>query len=356
MKKKLIITESQYAELKKRLVETPFDKLTKTVIKVGDIIEVETNKRVFLYKVISSFGGQIQMDGIDTDIKDYRFFISSNGLNKNNFYGKKINKVKNPNLLNNPQSWEKFNAVITNFKVNRNNKFIDSADINGIPSNNNNNNNNNNNVTPDAPDTEPEADEVKPEVPDGYTEEEIKKAGKEILSHYDSETGETNDPVLQNLLIREPNFFKRVRAEMKGEKVVYSGILAAQKLASDYVDKTLGKSFIQFKTAKYEVLENVSIDYLGNGSSQAQFIREIKKEYYAVNERQSIGVTYKTLINKEEKYQIKVIEKVENEDDVFNCQFYKFADLKLNVKADLYSKEVRIKFLKSDGYVPESKQ
>ena len=98
MKKKLIITESQYAELKKRLVETPFDELIKTVIKVGDVIEIEQNNKIYLYKVISSFGGQIQMDGINTVIKDYRFFISSNGLNKNKFYGKKINKIKNKSL------------------------------------------------------------------------------------------------------------------------------------------------------------------------------------------------------------------------------------------------------------------
>ena len=351
MKKKLIITESQYAELKKRLVETPFDKLTKTVIKVGDIIEVETNKRVFLYKVISSFGGQIQMDGIDTDIKDYRFFISSNGLNKNNFYGKKINKVKNPDLLKNPQSWEKFNAVITNFKVNRNNKIIDSADIGTGQTTTTSTNN-----QTKTPGTKPEADEVKPEVPDGYTEEEIKKAGKEILSHYDSKTGKTDDPVLQRLLIRNPDFMERVSAEMKGQRVNFSGILAAQKLASEYVDKKLGNGFIPFKKAKYQVLDSVFIDYKKDATSEVQFNRELNREYYAVNQRQSIGVTYKTLINKEENYQIKVIEKADGEDDVFICQFYKFADLKLNTETDLYSKEVKIKFLKSEGYVPETKQ
>ena len=356
MKKKLIITESQYTELKKRLVETPFDELTKTVIKVGDIIEIETNKRVFVYKVISSFGGQIQMDGIDTDIKDYRFFISSNGLNKNKFYGKKINKIKNKNLLNNPQSWEKFNAIINNFKVNRNNKFIDSADIGDGQTSNQTNN-----VTPDTPSTEtpgtePEADEVKTEVPNEQPKEEIKKAGEEILSNYDTETEKFDDPILQNLLIRDPSFMDRVRAELKGEKATYGGILAALKIASEYVDKKIGKGFIPYKKAKYEVLDNVFIEYLSKGSSQAEFTREINRGYSAYNERQIIGYNYKTLINKEENYQIKVIEKVEGKDYIFNCQFYKFADLKLNNETDLTSKPVKIRFLESEGYIPETKQ
>jgi hypothetical protein len=296
------------------------------------------------------------MDGIDTANKDSRFFISSNSLEKNRIYGKQVNKKQNPNLLNNPQSWADFDNIITKFNIVRNNKIIDSADIGDGQTSNQTNN-----TTPNAPDTEtpnnePEADEVKPEVPDGQSEEEIKKAGEEILSHYDSKTGKTDDPVLQNLLIREPSFMDRVRAEMNGKKASYRGILAAQKLASEYVDKKLGKGFIPYKKAKYEVLDSVFINYLSKGSSQAEFTREINREYYAFNERQSIGYNYKTLKNKEEDYEIKVKEKIEGEDDVFNCQFYKVADLKLNNETDLFSKQVKIRFLESEGYVPETKQ
>lgn len=350
MNKKLIITESQYAELKKRLVETPFDELIKKDIKVGDRIQIEINNKVFKYEVVSSFSGQIQMDGLDTVNKDYRFLINPNDLDNNTLYGKTINKKQNPNLLKTPKSWDNITYKITKFEVIKKNETI-SFDVNNGQITKTSTNN-----QPETPGTEPEADEVKPVLPDGHTEEELKKAGEEILSHYDSKTGKTNDPILQNLLIRNPKFFERVEAEMKNVRVSHSGIIAALQLASDYVDKKLGKGFIPYKKVKYQVLDMVFIDYIIKDNAQAKFSRELNKEYYATNERQVVGHNYKTLINKEENYQIKVVEKVEGEDDVFNCKFYKFADLKFNEEPDLYSKPVKIRFLESEGYIPESKQ
>ena len=358
MKKKLIITESQYAKLKKRLVETPFDELTKKDIKVGDIIKIERDNKIYSYKVISSFGGQIQMDGLDAVNEKFRFYISSNALEKNKFHGKQILKTQDLNIMKNPNSWNEFNNTISKFEVIKKNETI-SFDVNNgqitKTSTNNQPETPDTNNQPETPGTEPEADEVKPVLPDGHTEEELKKAGEEILSHYDSKTGKTNDPILQNLLIRNPKFFERVEAEMKNVRVSHSGIIAALQLASDYVDKKLGKGFIPYKKVKYQVLDMVFIDYITKDNAQAQFSRELNKEYYATNERQVVGHNYKTLINKEENYQIKVVEKVEGENDVFNCKFYKIADLKLNVEPNLYSNPVKIRFLESEGYIPETK-
>ena len=346
MNKKLIITESQYAELKKRLVETPFDELIKTVIKVGDVIEIEQNNKIYLYKVILSKGNKIQMDGISNHIKDFRFNISIDGLNQNKISGKQINKKRNPKLLNdnNLKYWKDFSNIITNFKVKRKKNEIDKADIGTGPTSNQTNNqpnttNTNTNNQPNTTNTNNQ-----PVLPNGYTEEELVKAVK------------TNDPILQNLLIRNPNFFERVDAEMKNGRVANKGIIAALKLASEYVEKKLGNGFIPFKSAKYEVLDSPFIDYFTDETSQAQFSRELNREYYATNEKQITGYNYKNLRNKEENYRIKVIEKVEGENDVFKCKFYKFAKLKFNKEPDLYSKPVKIRFLESEGYIPETKQ
>ena len=138
MKRKIKITESQYNTLKQSLVETPFDKLAKSTIKVGDIIEINDSGKKSSFKVLQSYGGQITMEGVSSDVVKYIYTITSTSLHGNELSGYYVDKARYSQNPKDIKNWPRINKQITDLQVFRNNKLIDAADFNGKSSFNTN--------------------------------------------------------------------------------------------------------------------------------------------------------------------------------------------------------------------------
>ena len=80
MNKKIKITESQYKNLMKLLVETPFSQLTKSIIKVGDVMRVFTDGTEAIGFNITQITPSILMTSLNGDLKGQFVFIKQTSL------------------------------------------------------------------------------------------------------------------------------------------------------------------------------------------------------------------------------------------------------------------------------------
>jgi hypothetical protein len=131
MNSKLILTELQYSSLMKFIIETKFDKMVKNIIKVGDIIRISFKGSVNNFKVISSHGGQIQMDNIDTGSTNinFRYFITQTSLEGDDLEIRRVHKIKEKNKLTDIKSWKTINVKdVLNIEVVRNGAVVDTVD------------------------------------------------------------------------------------------------------------------------------------------------------------------------------------------------------------------------------------
>lgn len=129
--KKLKITEAQYDRLLKLMTETPFDQMAKQNIQVGDVVRINWKNSNNNFKVVDNNGGQIIMDNIDagsTNINN-RYFMSFTSLDGDDLDLRKVNKVKNPEKLDDIKSWDPITVKdLSNIEVFRDGKLIDTVD------------------------------------------------------------------------------------------------------------------------------------------------------------------------------------------------------------------------------------
>lgn len=128
---KVIITETQYSNLEKLLLETRFDVMIKKTAKIGDIIRISYKNTTNNFKVIQNNGGQIIMDNIDVGSanKNYRYFITMSSLHGDILEIRRIHKTKEKDKLNNIKSWKQLDVKdITNIEILRGNSVIDTVD------------------------------------------------------------------------------------------------------------------------------------------------------------------------------------------------------------------------------------
>jgi len=129
--KKLKITEAQYNRLLQFIVETPFDTMVKQSIDIGDVVSINWKGSKNNFKVIDNSGGQIIMDNIDkgsTNINN-RYFMSFTSLNGDDLEMRKVNKVKEPEKLNDIKSWSPVTVKdISNIQIFRDGELIDTVD------------------------------------------------------------------------------------------------------------------------------------------------------------------------------------------------------------------------------------
>lgn len=129
--KKLKITEAQYDRLLKLMTETPFDQMAKQNIQVGDVVRINWKNSNNNFKVVDNNGGQIIMDNIDagsTNINN-RYFMSFTSLDGDDLDLRKVNKVKNPDKLNDVKSWDPVTVKdLSNIEVFRDGKLVDTVD------------------------------------------------------------------------------------------------------------------------------------------------------------------------------------------------------------------------------------
>jgi hypothetical protein len=328
------------------------DKLTKDIIKVGDIIRITIGNIKKQYKVVLSYGGQIQMDGMDSDDSNNRYFISSGSFDRNEIEGKRVNKAKNPELLQtNPKEWENFFTKINDFEVIRNGEVIDAVEINGKSS-----------FTPkpepvQSGDTSTDSTEItSPEEVDPQDEKQLKKLGKKAMEAI------INDPQMKAAFYRQPSFWRLFSAEMTGDRATGKGILPALDLVGKYMDKQTNKkvgsdAFKNNKIAKFIILDDINLTYQDNDGldktypigantkSEATNTREnlwddrmqIYKDYKILSNKKTdngIGIPFKIAVKKRTKTQ-----------DVFICRFIGIINNRESI-AD----NVNIRFIQSNGY------
>ena len=129
--KKLKITEAQYDRLLKLMTETPFDQMAKQNIQVGDVVRINWKNSNNNFKVVDNNAGQIIMDNIDTGSTNInnRYFMSHTSLDGDDLDLRKVNKVKNPEKLDDIKSWDPISVKdLSNIEVFRDGKLIDTVD------------------------------------------------------------------------------------------------------------------------------------------------------------------------------------------------------------------------------------
>lgn len=132
MIKKLKITESQYQRLLASINETPFDKMIKSNVKVGDVIAITWKGSMNKFKVVDNIGGQIIMDNIDegSTNSDFRYFLVFTSLNGDDLQLRRVHKTNEKDKLDGDKSaWAPYTARdVTNIQIIRDGKVIDTVD------------------------------------------------------------------------------------------------------------------------------------------------------------------------------------------------------------------------------------
>lgn len=131
MNKKIKITESQYNRLINLMVETPFDTLTKTVIKPNDVISITWKGSKNNFKVVNNTAGQVIMDNIDKGSANinYRYLMVYTSLDGDDMELRRVNKIKEADKLNDPKQWSPVTVKdITNIEVIRDGEVVDTVD------------------------------------------------------------------------------------------------------------------------------------------------------------------------------------------------------------------------------------
>ncbi|CAK0741610.1 hypothetical protein CCP3SC1AL1_1140004 [Gammaproteobacteria bacterium] len=362
MKKKLIITESQYIKLQEFLFETPYRRLY-SKIQENDVIEIINKGVISKFKVRIFANNYIIMDGITKNVSNYVFAIDKDGLWKSNFEAKKILKNDEKKSNKNIDTWPSFTMVITSFKLIRDNNVIDVADIDGsIP----------------EPITEPTTEPVgkpddisKPVEMDPNvtstpeTPEETEKVKKQRMYGKKALKAITSDPQLQAAFYRQPSFWKLFMADMQGKTAPGKGIQPTLELINGYMDKKNKENnpdlqpFINSEIADFILPEKVSFTVksktLGNKDNTYTIPEKVTLKAkngpgnwfdVSTNTYKASNMLSYTNIDKSgsiigTKFDIMVKPPAISK-DTFKCDII--------VNSNIVAKDVLITFLNSDGY------
>lgn len=130
MSKKIILSEQQYLNLKRFILETKFDTFIKNNAKAGDILVINFKNTERRFKIISNDMGQIQMDPLDSGAeKNYRYFITYTSLSDDKLVFKRAHKINDKDKLSDVSSWENRTLTnVTSIDLMRNGQIIDSVD------------------------------------------------------------------------------------------------------------------------------------------------------------------------------------------------------------------------------------
>jgi hypothetical protein len=333
MKRKLIITESQYIKLQELLFEAPYRTLY-SKIQENDIIEIINKGVTSKFKVRIFANNYIIMDGITKNVSDYVFAIDKDGLWKSNFEAKKILKNDEKKSNKNIDTWPSFTTVITSFKLIRDNKVIDVADIDTLTT---------------KPTTEPEPTREPVGKPDEISEpvemdpntpendEELKAAGEEARKKIDY----SKDPLLKKAFHRQAGFWNQFRAELAGKSSESDGIRSVLNMLGKYTNKKVkdkfGDTFTEDKQAKFKIISRTRLGVLND-----IYTFLIRKW----TEGDADTLTLTELGNKPEGLRLIIKDRKKNEPDVYLCTLKKLQDGKEQ------EEEIEVQFIKSAGYNP----
>jgi hypothetical protein len=336
MGKKIRITEAQYNRLQEMLFEVDINTAVKSVIKAGDVLNIGFSNGVKSFKVNKADTESVYMNGITTGTQNNTYYFSPDYLHVNDLVLSYIEKGKEDDAETaDPSNWAKDGGTVTNFEIVRNNKVIDTIDLDGKVKP----------IPPKPPKPEPE----QPEQPLDKKDNEEEKPSNDELKDDGLDVAELikNDETLRNAFYRQPNFWKSFIAGVQGKDPKGSGIITALELVDKYLGSrflnTFGEAFMQGRIADFIPSENIVIDgqtIIGKGLPAKATVNKT---------RHGVKLMGKYKDGKDFRNWVVDLDRDDEEeygDDVYDGKF------KFNDNDFTSAKAVKLKFIEGSGYQP----
>ena len=349
MKRKIIITESQYNKLQEFLFETTDVNHTLDFVKVGDVLK---------FKSLGNKPYDIKIAHVDHASNEILGkFLNGEKVRFNfNAYDEQTKKFNFQILDNKTQKYvNKQDDVTRELDIERNGQVVQIPDVGG-------------NKQPGQGPVEPvgQPDEIaKPIELDPNvtatpkTPEEVENIKKQRMYGKKALKAITSDPKLQAAFYRQPSFWKLFMADMQGKTASGKGIQPTLALINGYLDKNNKEnhpelsSFKMGRKADFELLDDITFtdnnnkvvsipkNQLGTPykatNMQSNFLDTTMGNYQDATMLQSsdtdnkLGVQFKIMVKPNPV-----------KEDTFNC------DIIHNSK--VVARDIKIKFLNSSGY------
>lgn len=333
MKRKIIITESQYIKLQELLFETADINHTLDFVNVGDVLKFKTpagSDYTLNIKSVDQTSGEILADNHGNKIK--LMF---------NAYDKQTKKLNYQEFDKDANQYVDKSDDVNELDIIRNGKIIDIPDVGG--------NKHNLPAKPSDPNNTSTPEEIDPnaEITDkeeGYDDEDY----KEMIKNIDAEL--KSDNVFRQALYKQPNFWER----LTGSNPSGHGIIIANKLVNSYKDKSsneyLGGNFIKNNIARYKALKEYKIPYYIE-DKQYYITFEVGDEREAKVGNVSNDNKQRNLTDKAGKFKLVVVKNISktNTPNLFLCHIITYSTIKGNQKLNKPT-PIELQFLQSTGF------
>ena len=241
MKRKIIISESQYNKLQEFLFETTDVNDTLDYVKAGDVLSFKGpyNIKINIVNVDQNTG---EILGTTDKGEKVKFFFNAYDENTKKFNFQKLDKTTNK-YVNQPFEVKELDII-------RNGKVLPIRDANRkVPE-------------PVAkPDEVSKPVELDPNISKApETPEEVEKVKKEKMYGKKALKMITSDPQLQAAFYRQPSFWKLFMADMQGKTAPGKGIQPTLALINGYLDKKNKQSNPDLASFKMGKIADLTID------------------------------------------------------------------------------------------------
>ena len=319
MKRKIIISESQYTKLQEFLFETADVNDTLDYVNTNDVLLFKGpyNVKINIVNVDQSTGEILGTTDKDEKVK---FFFNSYDENTKKFNFQKLDKTTNK-YVNQPFDVKELDIL-------RNGKVLPIRDANKKPTTP---------TTSPAPTTDDTSKTVELDPNVTANTEALRAAGEEARKKIDY----SKDPLLKKAFHRQAGFWDQFRAELAGKKSEPDGIRSVLNMLGKYTNKKVkdkfGDTFTEDKQVKFKIISRTRLGVLND-----VYTFLIRKW----TEGDADTLTLTELGNKPEGLRLIVKDRKKNEPDVYLCTLKKLQDGKEQ------EEEIEVQFIKSAGYNP----
>jgi hypothetical protein len=325
MKRKIIITESQYIKLQELLFETADINHTLDFIKVGDALKFKTptgSDYTINVKQVNRANNEILGDNHGIKV-----------ILRYNSYDEKSKKLNYQEFDKNTNKYVNKSDDVNELDIVRNGKVVDITNAGSGKQ-----------INPATPEEiDPNAEITDKE--EGYDDEDY----KEMIKNIDAEL--KSDNVFRQALYKQPNFWER----LTGSNPSGHGIIIANKLLDSYKDKGsndfLGGNFIKNNIARYKVLKEYKIPYDIEGVPYYIIFKKGDEREAKVNEVSNDN-KQRNLTDKGGKFKLivtKNISKENNTPNLFLCDIITYSIKKGNQRPN-EPIPIELQFLQSTGF------
>jgi hypothetical protein len=297
MKRKIIITESQYIKLQELLFETADINHTLDFAKVGDVLKFKTPN-----------GGDYTINVKQVNAANNEILGDNHGIKvilRHNSYDEKSKKLNYQEFDKNTNKYVDKSDDVNELDIVRNGKVVDITDV--------------------GSDRQP----INQKDP-------LRAAGEQARKEIDY----GNDPLLKKAFHRQAGFWAQFQAELAGKSSKPDGIKSVLDILAKYtnnkVKNKFGDVFTEGKEAKFQIISRTN---LGKKNGDYNFL--IRK--WTEGDSDTLTLSERNKIN---GLRLIVEERKKGENDVY------LGKLKKLVNNQEQEEEVEVKFFKSAGYNP----